>query len=77
MSFRPEYVISPGDMLDVELVHPDGTRALVLGRIDAVPETMTGHKAIKMRLVVTAIHLLTPAEPVALGPLRLVPSSDT
>jgi hypothetical protein len=32
----------PGDRLEVEVVQPDGGRALVVGTLDAVPESATG-----------------------------------
>ena len=71
----PRYFISPGDMLEVELVQADGSRALVRGRIDAVPETCTGHQALSVRLAVTFIRAGCPPTEAPLPPLRLV-SSD-
>jgi len=47
MPFRPEYRICPGDRLEV--VKPDGGRALVVGKLDAVPEVAGG---CAMRIVV-------------------------
>jgi hypothetical protein len=38
MPFRPSYKICPGDRIEVEVVQPDGGRALVVGKLDAVPE---------------------------------------
>ena len=38
MPLRPSYKVCRGDHLDgVEVVQPDGGRALVVGRLDAVP----------------------------------------
>jgi hypothetical protein len=42
MPFRPEYRICPGDRLEVEVVQPDGGRALVVGKLDAVPKVAGG-----------------------------------
>jgi hypothetical protein len=36
-SMRPAYKIGPGDRLEVEVVQPDGGRALVVGKLDSVP----------------------------------------
>ena len=38
----PIYRIRPGDRLEVEVVQPDGGRALVIGKLDAVPEGAGG-----------------------------------
>jgi hypothetical protein len=40
--FRPSYAIYPGDRIEVEVVQPDGGRALVVGRLNAVPESAGG-----------------------------------
>jgi hypothetical protein len=37
MPFRPAYKICPGDRIEVEVVQSDGGRALVVGKLDAVP----------------------------------------
>jgi hypothetical protein len=42
MSIRPSYKICPGDRLKVEVVQPDGTRALVMGKLDKVPSAAGG-----------------------------------
>jgi hypothetical protein len=42
MPFRPSYRICPGDRLEVEVVQPDGGRALVIGKLDAVPKVAGG-----------------------------------
>lgn len=42
MPTRPTYRIRPGDRLQVEVVQPDGGRALVIGELDAVPEGARG-----------------------------------
>ena len=49
MPLRPSYKICPGDRLEVEIVQPDGGRALVVGRLDAVPE-VAGGKALRIRV---------------------------
>jgi hypothetical protein len=33
---------APGDRLEVEIVQPDGGRALVVGKLDAVPDAAGG-----------------------------------
>ena len=49
MPFRPAYKICPGDRIEVEVVQPDGGRALVVGKLDAVPEAAGGRA---LRIVV-------------------------
>ena len=49
MPFRPAYKICPGDRIEVEVVQPDGGRALVIGKLDAVPEAAGGQA---LRIVV-------------------------
>ena len=49
MPMRPAYKICPGDRLEVEVVQPDGGRALVIGKLDAVPEVAGGRA---LRIVV-------------------------
>ena len=39
----------PGDRLEVEVVQPDGGRALVVGKLDRVPEATRG---LALRIVV-------------------------
>ena len=56
MPFRPAYRICPGDRIEVEVVQPDGGRALVVGKLDAVPEA-AGGKA--LRIVVCDAHIST------------------
>jgi hypothetical protein len=46
--FRP-YSLRPGQRLEVEVVQPDGGRALVAGVLDSVPETTHG-QALKIRV---------------------------
>jgi hypothetical protein len=41
-SRRPSYAICPGDRIEVEAVQPDGGRALVVGKLDKVPEAAGG-----------------------------------
>ena len=65
-SFRPSYKICPGDRLEVEVVQPDGGRALVVRKLDAVPEAAGGRA---LRIVVcdariTALPVQWGAEPV-------------
>ena len=45
----PIYRIRPGDRLEVEVVQPDGGRALVIGKLDAVPEG-AGGLALRIRV---------------------------
>ena len=42
MPLRPTYSVRPGDQIEVVVVQPDGGRALVIGTLDAVPETAGG-----------------------------------
>jgi hypothetical protein len=37
MSLYPSYKICPGGRHEVEVVQPDGGRALIVGKLDAVP----------------------------------------
>ena len=41
-SMRPADKVRPGDRIEVEVVQPDGGRALVVGKLDAVPEAAGG-----------------------------------
>jgi hypothetical protein len=43
------YGIRPGDRLEVEVVQPDGGRALVVGKFDKVPDAAGG---LALRIVV-------------------------
>jgi hypothetical protein len=47
--FRP-YTLTPGQQLEVEVVQPNGARALVTGKLDAVPDTTHG-RAMRIRVV--------------------------
>ena len=47
MPLRPAYSIRPGDRLEV--VQPNGDRALVIGKLDAVPES-AGGRALRIRV---------------------------
>jgi len=49
MPMRPTYSVRPGDRLEVEIVQPDGGRALVVGKLDAVPEVADG-RALRIRV---------------------------
>jgi hypothetical protein len=42
MPHRPAYSVRPGDRLEVEVVQPEGARALVIGTLDKVPEAAGG-----------------------------------
>jgi hypothetical protein len=46
--FRP-YSLRPGQLLEVEVVQPDGGRALVVGKLHAVPDAAGGRA---LRIVV-------------------------
>ncbi len=46
--FRP-YCLKPGQLLEVEVVQPDGGRALVAGVLDSLPETTHG-QALRIRV---------------------------
>jgi hypothetical protein len=50
MPIRPTYSIRPGDRIEVEVVQPDGGRALVAGTLDGVPETETGGRTRRIRV---------------------------
>ena len=64
MPMRPAYKICPGDRIEVEVVQPDGKpdggRALVVGKLDAVPEA-AGGKALRIRVCDAQVQAL-PAE---------------
>jgi hypothetical protein len=61
MSTVPIYRIRPGNRLEVEVVQPDGGRALVIGKLDAVPE-VAGGLALRIRVCDAHVQVLT-AEP--------------
>jgi hypothetical protein len=42
----PVYRTRPGDRLEVEVVQPDCGRALVIGKLDAVPEAPAGWRCV-------------------------------
>jgi hypothetical protein len=50
----PIYRIRPGDRLEVEVVQSDGGRALVIGKLDAVPE---GAGGLALRICVCDAHV--------------------
>jgi hypothetical protein len=54
MPTRPIYRICPGDRLEVEVVQPDGGRALVIGKLEAVPE---GAGGLTLRIRVCDAHV--------------------
>jgi hypothetical protein len=49
MTQLPTCKIRLGDRLEVEVVQPDGSRALVVGKLDRVPEAAGG---LALRIVV-------------------------
>ena len=59
--FRPSYTIHPGDRLEVEVVQPDGGRALVAGVLESVPETATGGQALRIRICDAQVRALPAA----------------
>jgi hypothetical protein len=59
MPLYPSYSIRPGDRLEVEVVQPDGGRALVIGVLDAVPDTTHG-RALKIRVCDAQVRALPP-----------------
>jgi hypothetical protein len=56
MPFRP-YSLRPGQRLEVEVVQPDGGRALVVGKLDAVP-TAAGGRALRIRVCNAEVRAL-------------------
>jgi hypothetical protein len=46
---RPYATLSPGQLLEVEVVQPDRGRALVVSALDAVPEA-AGGRALRIRV---------------------------
>jgi len=61
MPTRPIYRIRPGDRLEVEVVQSDGGRALVVGKLDAVPEG-AGGLALRIRVCVICPALFGPRD---------------
>ena len=61
MPSRPAYKICPGDRIEVEVVQPDGGRALVVGKLDAVPEG-AGGKALRIRVCGAQVRTLSAAQ---------------
>lgn len=58
MSHLPEYRICPGRRIEVEVHTPDGARALVVGRLDAVPVAASGGVALRLRVVAETVRAL-------------------
>jgi hypothetical protein len=56
-STRPSYGICPGDRIEVEVVQSDGGRALVVGKLDGVPE-VAGGKALRIRVCDAQVQAL-------------------
>ena len=48
-SLRLTYATCPGEWIEVEVVQPDGGRALVIGKLDPVP-VMAGGVALRIRV---------------------------
>ena len=46
---RPYATLTPGQRIEAEVVQPDGGRALVVGKLDSVPEAAGGQA---LRIVV-------------------------
>jgi len=61
MPIRPAYKICPGDRIEVEVVQPDGGRALVGGKLAAVPEG-AGGKALRIRVCGAQVRTLSAAQ---------------
>ena len=57
MPLRPAYKICPGDCIEVGIVQPHGGRALVVGKLDAVPEAASG-KALRIRVCDAQVRAL-------------------
>ena len=60
MPFRPAYKICPGDRIEVEVVQPDGARAVIAGKLDGVPEA-AGGKALRIRVCEAKVQALPAA----------------
>lgn len=60
LSTRPTYAVCPGDRIEVEIVQSDGGRALVVGKLDAVPEA-AGGKALRIRVCEAQVRALPAA----------------
>ena len=54
---RPYATLSPGQRLEVKVVQRDGGRALVVGKLDAVPEA-TGGQALRIVVYDAEISVL-------------------
>ena len=57
---RPYATLSPGQLLEVEVVQRDGGRALVVGKLDAVPEA-AGGRALRIRVCDAQVRALPAA----------------
>ena len=80
MPFRcSSYMICPGDRLEVEVVQPDGGRALVVGKLDAVPAA-AGGCALRIEVGAAQITVLprpvVQGAPAPVGPSSCAPSND-
>ena len=56
----PRLQICPGDRIEVEVVQPDGGRALAVGKLDAVPEA-AGGKALRIVVTEAQVRAVSPA----------------
>jgi len=56
-SLRPTYAICHGQRIAVEVVQPDGGRALVVGVLDSVPDATHG-RALKIRVCDARVQAL-------------------
>jgi hypothetical protein len=53
----PTYRVSPGDTITIVIVQQDGGRALVVGKLDRVPD-ITGGRACKLEVHATDVRVL-------------------
>ncbi len=58
-TYRP-YTLTPGQRIEIEVVQPDGARALVVGTLDSIPTAAAG-QALQLRVVGARVQTL-PAE---------------
>ena len=56
-SLRPTYAICTGGRIEIEVVQPDDGRALVIGKLDAVPE-VAGGRALRIRVCDARVQTL-------------------
>ena len=63
------YTICPGARLQIEIIHANGARALVIGEVDSIPHCYWGGRVLKMRLADARAKAL-PAKLSAVHPRR-------